>query len=239
MKRKIYLLVLIVFLIINIHPLQSADQYDPEDSIGFIYELEKEKSLAENVHFIKDTEITLYDKPEGKVVGKLYKKQGIFDFYYRTEKKEHKMSLNEMVCIAYDGYCLQIYEKKKDYLQVLRLKDKKGYWVSIKELEKLKYSYTTWIPFFKKHSNLYFPRKSLVLRAGPGADNKKVVVMKDSSYQIRFTGKIKGMWMQVNIELYNSTAGPCEGELIKKYKGWVKAIDDKGYPNIWFWADGC
>ena len=62
--------------------------------------------------------------------------------------------------------------------------------------------------------------------------------MKDICFFIEVTGESIGLWIMVNVTEYDN--GFChEGKVIRKYTGWIKALDDSGMPEIWYWPRGC
>lgn len=213
---------------------------EPEDSIGCILLKSNNSSLSEQFHFPSNVKITLYEKPDGKAVGTLFKGDGFWDLFYEIEGIKHKVPENEFVSIAYDGYALQYYIKIGKYLNVLRNVKKEGYWISIDELDKHGMYFTGWMSFFINNNMLYYVRYNMYLREKPNANSKIITLLTKEYFDIEFTGKHEELWAEIIATKYDSPDAGCgDGKKVKVYKGWIKAIDNSGFPNIWLYPKGC
>ena len=69
--------------------------------------------------------------------------------------------------------------------------------------------------------------------------SEKIVTMKGETFLIKLTGKTNGNWAEVKVS--EMDIPPCDGDAheVNTYSGWIKAIDDKGFPNIWYNVVGC
>ena len=93
--------------------------------------------------------------------------------------------------------------------------------------------------FLKRNTGFFAPETGLNLRSGPGIHNSKIVTLRGDSYSITLTGKLNGLWAEVEVELWEGNCCEEDCKVINNYKGWIKLLDNKGYPNVWFYTRGC
>lgn len=87
----------------------------------------------------------------------------------------------------------------------------------------------------------------LNLRKAPSVQAEKITCILSNDWQTEdqaFTHlkilKKKGKWVQVLAttyipdEVHDEVGEGCVAKVLKTHTGWVKAIDDTGYPNIWY-----
>ena len=76
------------------------------------------------------------------------------------------------------------------------------------------------------------------MRSGPSTEYEKVQTLKGDTYIITCTGKTENLWAEVSVDYYEDH--PCNGgSKVQNWKGWIKFLDDKGFPNIWYYTRGC
>jgi len=200
---------------------------------------------AEMISF-PEKAIWLYDSPAGRrkyVIWKAREDQVAFG-----PKKGIIVGIvnpNDWIEVTYEGVCLKYYRQKDEYIQILIHYSPKGFWISAKELQKVGFNIVDWKSFLLAGKSGYYPavaEKGLILREEPSIESAGIISLEfegPEDYMITLTGKTEGLWAEVNV----TTNGfyPCGDAKVKKrnYSGWVKLLDDKGFPNIWFYTRGC
>jgi hypothetical protein len=64
--------------------------------------------------------------------------------------------------------------------------------------------------------------------------------MRGNLYALTPTGQRSGSWLEVDVIHY--AQHPCTGNqarVVQRWRGWVKAADDAGFPNLWYATRGC
>ena len=205
-------------------------------------------------------EANIYENTEGKIFGKLKTLNGLV----RLRGKNGKGLGHKYGELEYIGhYTYEIIKVKKskcdDYFKVFWQTSKKGLFVSKKEMEKqgaIFYNYKELlfneslpmkIEGFKTWVNIgvNLEKSCLNLRTKPTVKSEKIkcILGNDWDHDYHTHMEIletKNNWAKVEaIEYYYDEESDESGEgctFIEKNKiiGWVKAIDETGFPNIWF-----
>jgi hypothetical protein len=167
----------------------------------------------------------------------------------------------DIVMIAdYSYSLLKVKQEKDGFYQILTSTIQGGIWVRKAEItgdmkvykyrdlllsapEKLSVPFNDAIKWSNIGVNL--SKSCLKLRAEPSTVGKEFFCLPCNDWtkktithlEIR---KVKGDWAYVHVkteeyapELDDSGEG-CAYRIVKEQDGWVKAIDDNGYPNIWY-----
>jgi hypothetical protein len=239
---KSSLVFLIVFCWLSV--LRSSAQEGPYASSG-IGIIAPEKGInAMHINFPL-AEIKLYASPEQKPCGIITLKNSL-NLIYKVFSKPLPMRVNnkDLAEIEYAGYCLKYFERRGDFVKILMNSNGKGYWLSLSELNYLHYVPLTWMDIFLKGKKFFYSQVDvgINLRTDPDPSSKKITLIKGNHYAISLSGETDGLWTAVTVGRY-STA-PCKDVKstpapIEEWTGWLKAIDDAGYPNIWFFPRGC
>ncbi|MEM7655284.1 MAG: hypothetical protein AAF399_04080 [Bacteroidota bacterium] len=143
---------------------------------------------------------------------------------------------------AYGTEGLIFLEEKNGYLRVLYRTTKGGLWLSREDLQQRGWEMEKWMDFFLHFSPTLFPRAlgvNMNLRTMPFAHSKRLTTMTDDAFFIRLTGKTNGLWAEVEVQEWEGTYCEDQGKLQNEWTGWVKLLDDRGYPNLWFYTRGC
>ena len=233
-------------------PIQNASAFqsgyeeisgpsDPDWGKGILLNIAEPFSTSESVIFPEES-VPVYGTPGGKRVGKI-KKDGYDGLMLEVEGSDETVQLSwgDMKEITYEGVCLLFFEIKEGFASVKMEKEGPYYWVDLEELEQMGWGPMPWGEFLLAQGGSYYPRPEggLNLREQPEVDGEKIVTMKGDLFFINLTGERKGNWMKAKVE--QRDVHPCEGndQLINTFTGWFKALDDKGFPNIWYYTRGC
>lgn len=238
MKKLIFL----IFMLSGI-ALQAQENYLKLYGMGFLTPVKGAEKL--NINF-PNAKIALYEHPQGNKCGYIYKKD-LLNVVYQVNggKQAYGIALQDMTEFEKKNYCLKFFEQRNGFVKVILNSNGRGYWISEKELGYLNYTALTWLSYLNQRKTGLHPlhQAGVNMRAAPDAKSKKIELLKGDRYLIDLTGNTEGMWAECNCRKYD--VRPCKykspGTLkpIAQYKGWIKLTDDGGYPNLWFYIDGC
>lgn len=236
MKR--FILIFLISISVN---FTFAESYDKHWGIGIIAvsdinQISEGVYIPENINLYNEKKNKTGDIKNGnyRVAPKISIGSKVFE--YRYDKKVAK----DFIEVGYEGVVLKYYEEKGDLLKVLVNTSETSCYIKKSDLNKSGYVPMPWMQFLlNKNVEFYAPETGLNLRKGAGIDQEKIVTLRGDVFEIKLTGKTNGLWAEVEVEKYDSHY--CTGAHIleQKYKGWIKLLDDKGYPNIWFYSRGC
>ena len=196
-------------------------------------------------------ELSLYEKPgvlaNTCISRKAFReKQQVHNFIIENEsERPMKYDQKTMIWTGYKAHSLQVYEQKGDYLKVEI--ESKSYWLKLNELAYYGMEFNTWRTYFaidKTHAASSPINNEVIynmnLRDRPTAKSKKITLIKvngpkeNDHHQFRFTGNYAGNWAEIEVYLYDDFNASCSDRKNPKRKiiGWVKYLDDKGFPNV-------
>lgn len=190
-------------------------------------------------------EIGLFDVPGGAKIGSLVKKNSI-NLMCKLASTQLTFRINnkDIVEIELAGYCLKYFEIDGSFAKVLVNSTGKGLWVSLSELQYLRYSAKPWLELMSEKKTFFYNMVDvgINLRKDPNQKSNKIILIKGNQYAITLTGKTEGLWAEATVGKYSQA--PCKDltatyKSTEEWKGWIKVIDDAGYPNIWFYPEGC
>jgi hypothetical protein len=209
--------------------------------IGII--MKETSSLQPGMLIFPDSPIPLYNSPDGKPLGsaKADPQQWKFDLIHKGTTTEIPQKGHDLREIGYETSAVTVYSQKKGYLEVFRQGKRKGAWLKSSDLEKHGFKFSSWINFLLTQKEVpFYPRTPLTVRNKPGTQHKKVTSLKDELVDVLPTGKNQDAWLEVEVLRYS--VHPCvdgKGKISKKWKGWIKFVDDAGFPNVWYPTRGC
>ena len=192
--------------------------------------------------------LDLYANPDGETIACLQKEIHAKYFirkieYYHGNREELSWENSGMVHMGefghYGGY-LQYYEEKNNFIRIKI--NGKNYWINLDALASKDGGITTWKTFLTNlsdktiNSTLY----NMNLRTSPTTDSDKVMLLKklysenEAFYAVKLTGNFRGNWAEVKVYVWDSIEGFClrENALQRTEVGWIKYLDDKGFPNL-------
>jgi hypothetical protein len=192
------------------------------------------RNKSESINF-PDTVINVYDIPNGLIIGKIIKQKngGYYNIQLELKDSNEKfqITIQDLIEIYYEGTCLKYYEKKNNFIQCLLNLRNGGVWISIDDLTKNGFSPIDWTTFLLATKTTYFSilsKGDLVFdEMGNVIDTLKIV----KNY-VRLINKADNGYVKVKIFSSEKT-----DDNISK-TGWIKIIDEKGHPTIFFGTRG-
>jgi hypothetical protein len=241
MKKSIIIL-LVFFVLLGIENTLAQEGPFPSSGIGI---LAPEKGINSMYYNFPLAEIILYNTPDGANAGIIIKKNSL-NIIYKLNDQPLAFRVNEkdIAEIEFAGFCLKYFEQQGNFVKVLVNSTIKGYWISLAELQYLRYKSISWMDVFSFKKKFFYSQVDVGvnLRSEPDQKSRKIMLLKGNHYAIMLTGEIDGLWAEVIVGHYSKP--PCEqndqgGKPTEEWNGWIKVIDDAGYPNIWFYPRGC
>lgn len=238
-KKLLFALFALPISIIAQSPLNG----EPGWGIGVILPQPCNAQNAYGFTFPRES-ITTYNQPNGKAVGKIASKMQNELSYMECIEYNNVVPFPEKAWqeVDYEQSAVVVYAVNGEWLAVQTTSDPVSYrWIKTTDLELQGYRYQLWKDFLLQRTHSFYPMpdNGLNLRDGAGTEFNVVTKLTNGDHLLHFTGKSKGAWMEVKAELW--PLHPCEGgeKASKTYTGWIKALDDKGFPNVWFDTRGC
>ncbi|MEL6988733.1 MAG: hypothetical protein AAGK97_13025 [Bacteroidota bacterium] len=155
----------------------------------------------------------------------------------KREKIEYNAS--GFVWVGYKSHCLQFYGGNNIGYKILL--NNKQYWLQINALDAYGFKCIYWTEYFQKtDSKFIVVNYNMNLRTKPSLIAEKITLLKINRYsnnyhQMRMTGSFNGAWAKVEVSFWNDMDHYCSDykNPIKKSVGWIKYIDDEGFPNLY------
>ena len=205
-------------------------------------------SEYQQFYFPLEIDIPVYNGPGGAVIGTLYlplsnDENGEHEGYYTAAGTKNHIAVNrqDLRRITYEHNGLLFFEEKDGFVRVLHHSLNTQVWIRMKNLEIYDLKAITWMEFMKSNRTSYSPhdRIGMNLRKSPEVKDNKIATMRGDLFSIQLTGTTQGLWAEVKVEQYD--VHPCEGDskTLNSWTGWIKLLDDSGYPNIWYYPSGC
>ncbi len=192
--------------------------------------------------------INVYDAPNGKTEGSLGVEENIYAPGTRTiiwrdgKFGGPRMHIPDeaVISIGYEIQGLIVHEERDGHLKIMYREGEIISWIAIEELQKEGFIYQPWISFMSDPNRTFFTMSyGMNIREQPNINATRILTVKGDQFEIEPTGKTKGLWAEVVIKEYNSVYCEEPHHLIKTYHGWMKILDDEGFPNVWFYPKGC
>lgn len=217
-------------------PFSLFSQYEI-DGIGFVDLRINDKASM--------YELDLYTKPKGATAACLV--HGNYRNYFRTtiaDNQDNRVRVtrqnSKMIAIhwgKYYGQSLQYYEEKNGFVQV-KINDT-NYWINLDDLANAGGKTISWKDYFSDiDHNQMRVLYTMNLRTTPTANSDKMMVVRrieerQGIHFVELTGNFEGNWAEVNIRIWqNSDYCENRNNSDRTVKGWMKYLDDKGFPNL-------
>ena len=197
---------------------------------------------------------TVYSEPNGELIGLLTKNvyQNIGDqspyriyFVDQKDKTETQIELQYFREIGYELWALTYTERQDEFVKI-KYKNK-NFWLKESELHEVGFQLVEWQSFITDNVNnllgFYANEPGLNLREKPNTNARIIKTLKGDNVQILPTKEHNGLWTKVKVII--TKKHPCKTDLteeenrMEELEGWVKIIDDRGLPNIWYYSRGC
>lgn len=222
-----------------------SEPFNPSWGIGILAPI-PEKSSSH--HLLPKEQLNLYDSPNGEIKYILWP-ETVEGFLYGSKEKvvAGKVNRADRIETDYEATSLMYFQRSGDFVQVLYHSHPGGFWLSTIELKNINFQAMDWLTFLLQNKIYYYPwvQDGIHLREQPTRKSKSIRIMKGDTYEIHLTGNTTGLWAEVQVIKYlvhpcsQADYGPSFVNKTIKYNGWIKILDDKGYPNIWFFTRGC
>lgn len=177
----------------------------------------------------------------GPIDTQLMYDEATYSMVYTFQGKKYATSPDGLREIAYEAPALKVYAEDNGQYAIKAAEDDGYLWVPAQALESQGYRFIAWADFLPLVQRDFhpLPTQGLNLRKGPSTKDAVLAKLLGENYLIKLTGKREGFWMEAKVEYW--TEHPCNGgeAATKTYTGWIKALDDKGFPNIWYFTRGC
>lgn len=208
--------------------------------IGFI-DLKLYKYLDE---YSKTEGLDLYKSPGGEVIACL-EEDSTAKYVFRKVvdsqgfSQEFSMWKSGFISAEFGAYprdVLECYEEKDGFVQV-KINDKK-YWISLNDLAVEGAKLIRWTTHLSGISGQMRVLYSMNLRTTATVNSDRIMVVRKVNesknlHLVKMTGNFEGNWAEVEVHIWEEN-NYCDqrayGDRI--IKGWMKYLDDKGFPNV-------
>jgi len=189
-------------------------------------------------------ELDLYTNPNGDTVGCLQRQSDRKYFVIKNMNNQNewkrlfqnKIGLYPFKWEDYYADLIQYYEEKNGFVRVKF--DDKNYWIKLDELAANDGQLIPWKSYFPAVGSHLVVLYKMNLRIAPTVNSEKIMLVKkpqneDGFHIIEPTGNIQGNWAEVDIHIIAKSDYCRNGyRSVPSVKGWIKHLDDKGFPNI-------
>jgi len=132
-------------------------------------------------------------------------------------------------------YYLTFDRQQEEYVRVLS--DSYLGWISLDEIKAKGFVLIYWIEFYgKSKGNQIHPiEKVAPVRISPNVDAPIIETADELYSEITTLGVCEGLFCKVKVVKYKNPYDPAkskEENILKKYKGWVQTINEKGQPLV-------
>ncbi len=230
------------------------------NSDNFIVPSSVSESMKFKILFPMKGVVKVYDEPGGAVIGSaninltgekispdnITMKQINSRFFriakgllVKRDNSVFKLTVHadDIVELRRNLYAVKIYAESNGYLQIFPHSIKYKAWVLLADLKQHGVIYKSWRQYMLDEKKQFF-YPSLVginVRSTFNVTGKKLTTIKGKAYQIKLSGESKGNWLKVKV---TRMSADCLKQL-EEWDGWIKALDDKGFPNIWVDDKSC
>ena len=229
-------------LITWIYPAFSQDA-----EVGLIFP-DSSNEFSTCCIYVPNNGFSLYNQPLGEIVGHI--KRGELDqndeayklYMVKPQGGKEEIAYVDLKMVGYETFALPFSDKKDGFVKVLD-----RYWIDEQEIRSSSLEAINYREFLIRQTDLglsyYANPPGLNLRKGPSTKYEIIKTLKGDIFQISPTKACEGLWCEVKVIEYK--AHPCvtaQGEdenIMNRYEGWVKLLDDDGTPNVWYYAKGC
>lgn len=150
----------------------------------------------------------------------------------------------EYVETTYEGGCAIFHQSDQSYVRILRYSAPEyEIWIRKDQLDDFGFCVQSWKEFMTENKTFYYPlfHRIAHLRDVPSDTAAIVTEITDANnkeFEIILTGQWQGNWAYATVELLTEIHGR-DRKVLEHWKGWIKVIDPKGYPLIWYYSRGC
>lgn len=235
--------------------MEASTAYAQRDQSGFIIPNDTLKlSLpAQRYIYIPENGFTFFEVPNGDFKGKILPGPPL---HLRSDPEVDSL-LSATITGAYirpqlldrdnffetfdDRYYLSFSKQQDGYLFILD-NSYQG-WARVDDIVQKGFRLVYWIEFYgETKGRMIHPReKTASILLSPYADAQEIGVADELYCEIITTGKCEGPYCTVKITQFKNPYDPAktkEENILKKYKGWMRIIDDEGKPLVAHYSQG-
>lgn len=192
---------------------------------------------GEMLNFI-DTAIEVYDKPEGNIIGKIYRvpnwRYGLLfeDYNNSTVKKINRKDYKE---VTYEGNNLKYFQEDKEFINCFIHSTNNGVWIKKEELEKHNFTSMNWKDFLIESQRMMHPPYKTAIPLFDSTGQFKDSLNYGEFELLLIDKEINDL---IKVEIYNPD--DCAGGDGKKVgNAWIELIDKNGHPTVFYYSRGC
>ncbi len=145
--------------------------------------------------------------------------------------------------IGYEILALIWFEEKDGFVRIARntQSGSQQFWLKKSEVMGKGCRVHDYVKFATTHKPTFFPDRlgiNLNFRTDHTTKSRVIATLRSDHFFVTPIGESSGMWIKVKVEKRSKRY--CDGgTLVDSWTGWIKFVDDQGYPNIWYYPKGC
>jgi hypothetical protein len=212
----------------------------PADSLS-------KKLPVENIIYLPQDGFSFYEAPAGLFKGKIlpgpplgeenevFSDSLLMSTITGVTIRPQLVSTDNYFETSNSRYHLMFDQQKENH--VLVFVDSYHGWISTQEISEKGFALVTWMEFYGKSKGLSIHpiNKIASIYQYPNAGAKAIGTADELYSEITTTGKSEGTFCFVKVTQYRNPYDPeksREQNTLKKYKGWIKIIDEEGRPLV-------
>jgi len=236
----------------------STNDVPKENPCNIMYPRIGTENWGAGIYHIPDNaSVTLYKDTKGSKFGKLSRKKDYFQFYDKSNRRR-SLAYGDIEYIGhYAMSFLKVKESKENnYLKVFWNSFDDGLYVLKSDLVRAKAKFYTYknllyninvpidIEEYRNWASIGVNLKGNCLNLRSGASTKDNIIKcvkanREDGKEFSHISILeqKNKWAKVEVVTYvmsNDAVSECDYNEHEKNVGWIKALDDNGFPNIWY-----
>lgn len=240
MKLKLTLFPILIFMT-GFLSAQNPDAVFSEWGKGLIFSNE----MLDHKMTIDDlVGLPIYHQPNGYKIGSIVQAYEPGVIAASVEGSDPvEINRKDRQEFSYEVSSLIWFEEQEGFIRFGLNSGKQTYWLKTSEVEEKGLRVLAWVTLATELKRTMFPERlgiRMNLRSQPNTKGKVLAVLTNDQFFVTPTGKSQGMWLEVKVVKHKEAY--CEGsgeDVIDSWTGWIKFVDDKGHPNMWFYSRGC
>jgi hypothetical protein len=189
--------------------------------------------------------VPLHAAPGGEPVGQVFRdpRQWALRVQRAGESQDRAAVDRDLREVGYEITVLTVFAARDGFVRVLRETLPGGAWLSREALARHGFEYVPWVEFLRRHRDggLHPARGlTLTLHEGPGDAHPVHTRLHGHLDDLTPTGRRDGAWLEFDAVRY--AVHPCASgaaRITGRWRGWARAVDTAGAPNLWYPTRGC
>lgn len=169
-------------------------------------------------------------------------KKANWDVILSVWKTQEQFHINgyDYRTISYDGSRVIYSQIDDEFVKILDNTCQSNVWVKVSDLRAAGFYPQSWQDHLTTYKTEYFAieNNKLMLWGSHKKERSLLTKIEDRTFAIRLTGEIEDGYCKAIVIKYDSEL-KHERKEIKRWMGWLKVINDKGHPLIWYYPMGC